>query len=213
MNLFEVLKDGVEIPVWDHQSLLSGSRFHKATYCDFSSMMVCKFLPRMQSRFRSAHRRQGGPASSMRHFIWARAQCQFVMFPPSIVRGTTQGTYLLPATHGTCLDLARQLWEWVVVGNEAVSICAETDVAVGIAASIGVCCAHISVEVSFSCLGTTAVGVARAAGAPYKHLHSGGDRAKCWGVANAAAASPEASPTASRSVSGSVVVGRRLDRM
>lgn len=137
-----------------------------------------------------------------------------MMFPPSIVRGTTQGTYLLPATHRTCLDLARQLWEWLVARNKAVSICAETNVAVGIAASIGVCCAHLPVvEVSFLCLGATAVGVVRAAVAPYKHLHSGGDRAKCRGVANAAAASSEASPAAFRSVSGSVVVGRRLDRM
>ena len=40
------------------------------TYCDFSSMMLCRFLPRTQPKFRSEHLRHGGPLSSMRHLIW-----------------------------------------------------------------------------------------------------------------------------------------------
>lgn len=43
----------------------------RCTYCDRSSIRVCKLLFSTQDKLRSAHRLQGGPLSSMRHLICA----------------------------------------------------------------------------------------------------------------------------------------------
>lgn len=51
--------------------LLLGKSVVDCTYCDRSSIRVCKLLFSTQERLRSAHRLQGGPLPSMRHLICA----------------------------------------------------------------------------------------------------------------------------------------------
>jgi hypothetical protein len=73
VQLFYVLENcfivsTVEIfSIRTNERRLRGSR--SGTDCDFSSMMLCKFLLKMHERLRSAHRRHGGPPSSIWHLI------------------------------------------------------------------------------------------------------------------------------------------------
>src|SRR5690242_1619498 len=75
-------------------------------YCDFSSRIVCKFLPKTQPSPFSAHRRQGGPFSSIRHLIYSSS---------ASLHHTTCTPYLLSSTRRTSLDLSRDLWRKLIL--------------------------------------------------------------------------------------------------
>lgn len=68
-------------------------------------MMVCSDLFRTQPRFRSVHRRHGGPRSSMMHFIWGKLSAS----SPSYCETRRRMTNLLFTARRTSLDFARNL--------------------------------------------------------------------------------------------------------
>lgn len=76
------------------------------TYCDFSSRIVCRLLPKTQHKPFSAHRLQGGPLSSIKHLIYQKVNIT-ALFRPEFnltfcLRQAVQALTFLEIIGGNC---------------------------------------------------------------------------------------------------------------